>query len=67
MTYIWNRAEKANGAHNVTKHFDKWLRKQKSLLNLSDNQKDRNKLQSKIDRQTRNYKDALISLNNSNN
>ena len=67
MTYIWNRAERANGAHNITKHFKTWLNKQKQLFNLTTNQNDRNKIQTKINKQTTKYNEAIKMLNNSNN
>ena len=67
MTYIWNRAERANGAHNITKHFNTWISKQKQLFNLTTNQNDRNKIQAKINKQTTNYNEAIKMLNDSNN
>ena len=67
MTYIWNRAERSNGAHNITKHFNTWISKQKRLFNLATNQNDRNKIQATINKQTTNYKEAIKMLNDSNN
>ena len=67
MTYIWNRAERSNGAHNITKHFNTWISRQKRLFNLTTNQNDRNKIQAKINKQTINYNEAIKTLNNSNN
>lgn len=67
MTYIWNRAERSNGAHNITKHFNTWISKQKQLFNLTTNQNDRNKIQAKINKQTTNYNEAIKMLNDSNN
>ena len=67
MTYIWNRAERANGARNITKHFNTWISKQKQLFNLTTNQNDRNKIQTNIDKQTTNYNKSIKMLNSSNN
>ncbi len=67
MAYIWNRAERSNGAHNITKHFNAWISKQKRLFNLTTNQNDRNKIQATINKQTTNYNEAIKMLNDSNN
>jgi hypothetical protein len=67
MTYIWNRAERANGAHNVAKNFNTWISKQKQLFNLTTNQNDRNKIQANINKQTTNYNESIRMLNDSNN
>lgn len=64
MTYIWNRAERVEDIKNITLSFNSWLKKQQQLLRLLSNQKERNKLHIKIDKQTRNYEETLSKLNN---
>lgn len=64
MTYIWNRAERVEDIKNITLSFNSWLKKQQQLLRLLPNQKERNKLHIKIDKQTRNYEETLSKLNN---
>jgi RNA binding exosome subunit len=64
MTYIWNRADRVEDIKNITLSFNSWLKKQQQLLRLISNQKERNKLHIKIDKQTRNYEKALSKLNN---
>tara|TARA_R110002012_G_scaffold37283_1_gene104586 strand:+ start:1152 stop:1409 length:258 start_codon:yes stop_codon:yes gene_type:complete len=64
MTYIWNRAERVQDIKNITLSFNSWLKKQQQLLRLLSNQKERNKLHIKIDKQTRNYEETLSKLNN---
>ena len=64
MTYIWNRADKVQDIKNITLSFNSWLKKQQQLLRLLSNQKERNKLHIKIDKQTRNYEETLSKLNN---
>lgn len=64
MTYIWNRADRVKDIKNITLCFNSWLKEQRQLLRLLTNQKDRNKLHIKIDKQTRNYEKALSKLNN---
>lgn len=63
MTYIWNRADKVQDIKNITLSFNSWLKKQQQLLKLLSNQKERNKLHIKIDKQTRNYEETLSKLN----
>lgn len=63
MTYIWNRAERVKDIKNITSSFNTWLNQQKQLLRLLTNQKERNKLQAKINTQTRKYEEALSKLN----
>ena len=64
MTYIWNRADRVQDIKNITLSFNSWLKKQQQLLRLLPNQKERNKLHIKIDKQTRNYEETLSKLNN---
>jgi RNA binding exosome subunit len=64
MTYIWNRADRVEDIKNITLSFNSWLKKQQQLLRLLTNQKERNKLHIKIDKQTRNYEETLSKLNN---
>ena len=64
MTYIWNRADRVEDIKNITLSFNSWLKEQRKLLRLLTNQKERNKLHIKIDKQTRNYEKALSKLNN---
>lgn len=64
MTYIWNRADRVEDIKNITLCFNDWLKKQQQLLRLSSNQKERNKLHIKIDKQTRKYEETLSKLNN---
>jgi RNA binding exosome subunit len=64
MTYIWNRADRVEDIKNITLSFNSWLKKQQQLLRLISNQKERNKLHIKIDKQTRNYEETLSKLNN---
>jgi RNA binding exosome subunit len=64
MTYIWNRADRVQDIKNITLCFNSWLKKQQQLLKLVSNQKERDKLHIKIDKQTRNYQEALSKLNN---
>lgn len=64
MTYIWNRADRVQDIKNITLSFNSWLKEQQQLLRLLPNQKERNKLHIKIDKQTRNYEEALSKLNN---
>ena len=64
MTYIWNRADRVKNIKNITLSFNSWLKKQKQLSRLLTNQKERDKLHIKIEKQTRNYQEALNKLNN---
>jgi RNA binding exosome subunit len=64
MTYIWNRADRVQDIKNITLSFNSWLKKQQQLLKLLSNQKERNKLHIKIDKQKRNYEETLNKLNN---
>lgn len=66
MTYIWNRADRVQDIKNITLSFNSWLKKQKQLSRLLTNQKGRDKLHIKIEKQTRNYQEALNKLNNNN-
>jgi hypothetical protein len=62
--YIWNRAERVKDVKNITTCFNRWVNKQRQLQKLMSNQKDRIKIQNRIDKQTRNYKETMIKLNN---
>lgn len=64
MTYIWNRADRVKNIKNITLSFNSWLKKQKQLSRFLTNQKERDKLHIKIEKQTRNYQEALNKLNN---
>ena len=64
MTYIWNRADRVQDIKNITLSFNSWLKKQQQLLKLLSNQKERDKLHIKIDKQKRNYEETLNKLNN---
>lgn len=64
MTYIWNRADRVKDIKNITLSFNSWLKKQKQLSRFLTNQKERDKLHIKIEKQTRNYQEALNKLNN---
>ena len=62
MTYIWNRADRVKNIKNITLSFNSWLKKQKQLSRLLTNQKERDKLHIKIEKQTRNYQEALNKI-----
>jgi hypothetical protein len=63
IMYIWNRAERVKDTKNITTCFNRWTNKQKQLKKFMSNQKDRIKIQKKIDKQTRNYEEAINKIN----
>jgi len=60
--YIWNRAERVEKSlmpHRLTECFERWLREQKTRLNLTTKAKSRKAIIATIKRQRTNYENAL--------